>query len=129
MKMALSVVWEAQRGVSVILTGVGFLRSVFLPEDEKSARSSRTHTGQTALRDADQSPRVGIPLPGGDCLLLCPPLTCSSVAPPGTTMVTFFFNMSICRAERYIKLRFQRDYWLFIIIIIIIHDTQRCLRF
>lgn len=35
-------------------------------------------TGQTALRDADRSPRVEIPLPGGDRLLPSPPLTCSA---------------------------------------------------
>lgn len=95
----------------VILAGVGFPCSVFLPEDEKTARSSsRTHTntGRSALRDADQTPRVDILLPGGDRLLLCPPLTCSSVATPGATMVTFF--SLVFRAPRYIKLRLQRDY-------------------
>lgn len=55
-----------------------------------SSGRSQTTTGQTALRDADQSPRVDILLPRGDGLLLFSLLTCSSIAPPNVIMLTFY---------------------------------------
>lgn len=71
----------------------------------RSSSGRRTHTttpGQTALRDADQSPRVDILLPGGDGGL-SPLLTCSS----NVTMLTFY--SLVPHTSRYINLR---DCWL-----------------
>lgn len=83
------------------MAGFGFPRSIFLSKDEKTACSSsgRTHTttGQTALRDADQSPRVDILLSGGDRLLLSPLLTCSSSRHDVDILFTCFPRNSVHR--------------------------------
>ena len=73
----------------------------------RSSSGSRTHTtpGHTALRDADQSPRVDILLPGGDGGL-SPLLTCSS----NVTMLTFY--SLVLHTSRCINLRLHRDRWL-----------------
>lgn len=71
-----------------MLAGLGFLRSAVQSKDERPACDSSVTPatrGQTALRDADRSPRVEIPLPGGDRLLSSPALTCSA------TMLTLRF--------------------------------------
>lgn len=71
-------------------------------------------TGRTALRDADQSPRVDVLQPGGDGL------TCSSVVPPTITMLT-------CSSLAFLRL--QRNYWVYFLFRFFCtgHPTLDCL--
>lgn len=94
--------------MSGLLTGLSFLTMRRIPAAATALTRTLLQDTLHRLRDAEQSPRVAILLPGGDGLLLSPLPTRSSLLSPHIIMLVFLFDRHQC-----IKLRLYSDYFSF----------------